>query len=79
MEMKVARKVNTKAMERVKGMSDSDILSYLNDSTMALGVALDMWQHHSAPSSEVTIAVDAIVALWCEAESRSLVTREMVR
>lgn len=72
MEMKVARRIDTRAYKRVKGMSDSEILSYLNDSSMSLGVALDMWRHHNAPANEVTLAVDAIVALWTEAERRGI-------
>lgn len=72
MDMRVARRIDTRAYERVKGLSDTQILSYLNDSSMSLGIALDMWRHHNAPANEVTLAVDAIVALWTEAERRGI-------
>lgn len=70
--MRIARRIDNRARRRVEGMSDSEIKSYLNDTSMSLGVALDMWNHHHAPSDEVTLAVDALVALWTEAERRGL-------
>lgn len=75
MELRVARRIDNRARSRVQGLSDSEVVSYLHDSTMSLGVALDQWHHHSAPSDEVTLAVDAIVALWTEAEERGLSDR----
>ena len=72
MEMRVARRIDNRARNRVEGLSNSEIISYMNDSAMSLGVSLDMWQHHNAPAEEVTLAVDAIVALWTEAERRGL-------
>ena len=72
MELRVARQVDVRALNRVRSMSDSAIRNYLNDSSMSLGVALDMWNHHNAPSDEVTMALDALIALWTEAERRGL-------
>lgn len=74
MEMRVARRIDNRARSRVQRLSDSELRSYLHDSTMSLGVALDQWHHHNAPPAEVTMAVDAIVALWTEAEERGLAT-----
>jgi len=72
MVMRVSRVIDERARKRVLSMDSSTIKSYLSETTMSLNIALDAWTYHGAPSEEVTMAVDALVALWTEVESRKL-------
>jgi hypothetical protein len=63
---------NSTAVSRVKTLSDGQLAPYMDNAVMGLGQALDGWRFHSAPRIEVERAIDAIVALWDEIESRNL-------
>ena len=61
-----------KMLARAKKVDTSQLLIWLDNSVMGLGIALDRWRYHDAPSGEASMALEAVVAIWHELQARGL-------
>lgn len=66
------RRITQASRRRASTMNSEELASYMDNSLMSLGTALDQWRFKSGPASEVALSLDALMALWNEVELRGL-------
>lgn len=73
MGMKVSRNIDPKAYSRAQMLDSPSLLQYFDHCVLALNSSFDRFRSaEEAPGEEVTMCVDAVVALWTEIENRGL-------
>lgn len=60
-----------KISARIKKMTTSEVISWLDNSIVNLGQNFDNWRYKDLPEVEVTNSLTAVVALWDELIERS--------
>ena len=62
--------VEPNVLKRVETIPSQDLAVWFESSTSALGVVYDQWVHHDGPEEEVTVALQALNAMWQEMRER---------
>jgi hypothetical protein len=70
MEDVALRKIDMRYMKRAEKVPTSDVGEHLDSIAISLHRALDSWRHSDGSIEDVTLCVDALVALWSVVESR---------
>jgi hypothetical protein len=71
MSTKITRDINGQYLKRADSVDTAQVGSYMESIAISLHEAIDNWRFHSAPVSEVSTYVDALVAMWTSVERRS--------
>lgn len=66
----VARKIDPAYVKRAKGIDPSSAPDHLDSIAVTLHQAIDSWRFHNGPAEDVSLCVDALVALWSVMENR---------
>jgi hypothetical protein len=66
----VGRVIDAKYIKRAEGIDPRQVPEHLDSVAVALHQALDAWRFHDGPAEDVTLCVDALVALWSVTEHR---------
>jgi len=64
------RQINPSYIKRAESIHPSDAPAHLDSIAISLHQALDNWRHNGGPADEVTLCIDAMVALWTVVERR---------
>lgn len=65
------RFIDLSYMRRASSLDRSQVPEHLDSIAISLHQALDSWRYHNGPEEDVTLCVDALVALWSVVEQRS--------
>lgn len=66
----VGRTIDVKYMKRAEGIDPRQVPDHLDSVAVSLHQAIDAWRFHDGPAEDVTLCVDALVALWSVTEQR---------
>lgn len=69
--MKIAREINPSHLKRADSVDNSQAGSYMDSIAMSLHQAIDAWRYNNGPMEDVSLCVDALVAMWTSIERRS--------
>lgn len=64
------RKIDPAYIKRARGIDGHQVPEHLDSIAVSLHQALDAWRFHNGSSEDVSLCVDALVALWSVVESR---------
>lgn len=64
------RQIDMRYMKRAEKVPESSVGEHLDSIAISLHRALDDWRHNDGGTEDVTLCVDALVALWSVVESR---------
>lgn len=64
------RKIDLNYIRRAEKLPSNDVGEHLDSIAVSLHRALDGWRHNEGPVEDVTMCVDALVALWSVVERR---------
>ena len=70
MDDSAVRKIDLAYMKRARSLEPHMTGDHMESIAIALHQALDNWRFHDGPSEDVTLCVDAMVALWSVIEDR---------
>lgn len=70
MEDVALRKIDFRYMQRAEAIPDGSVGEHMDSIAISLHRALDDWRHNDGPVEDVTLCVDALVALWSVIETR---------
>lgn len=68
----VTRSIDPNHLKRASKVEDQMVGPYLDSIVLSLHSALDAWRFGKGPSSDVTLALDAFLALYTEADLRGM-------
>lgn len=71
MKTKLSRTIDDAYYKRASSVPTSDVGNYLDSIAVSLHQSIDAWRFRDGPIEDVTMCVDALVALWTSVESRS--------
>lgn len=64
------RKIDPAYIQRARGIDGQNIPDHLDSIAVSLHQALDAWRFHNGSGEDVSLCIDALVALWSVVESR---------
>jgi hypothetical protein len=64
------RKIDMGYLRRAEQIPTSSVAEHLDSIAISLHRSLDAWRHNDGPVEDVTMCIDALVALWSVVESR---------
>lgn len=67
-----SREINPSYIRRAESVSSADAPAHLDSIAISLHQALDNWRYNGGPKDEVTLCLDAMVALWTVVERRQV-------
>lgn len=68
----VERRIDLRYLDRAQKIDKSQVPEHLDSIAISLHQALDSWRYRNGPIEDVSMCVDALVALWSVVEQRSL-------
>lgn len=60
-----------KIPDRVKRLSDTELLNWIDQNIMHFGATFDAWRRDAAPTDFVDESLDSLNILWLEYKSRN--------
>lgn len=70
MKTKLSRDIDPAHYKRANSVPSSEVGSYMDSIAVSLHQSLDAWRYHNGSIDDVTLCVDALVALWTSIENR---------
>ena len=67
---KAYRAIDSQYLRRAEKVPPHEVGTYLDSICVSLHQAVDAWRFHEGSPDEVTLCVDALVALWSVEENR---------
>lgn len=64
------RKIDLNYIKRAEKLPEGSVGEHLDSIAMSLHRSLDSWRYSDGPVEDVTMCVDALVALWSVVENR---------
>lgn len=61
---------NSSILSRIDGIPSSELQVWFETTLGGLGVVYDQWLRHGGPDQEVTLAIQALTAMWIEMQNR---------
>jgi len=69
----INREIDPEYLRRAEGIDPRQVPEHLESIAISLHQALDAWRYHNSGTEDVTLCIDAFVALWSVVEQRDTI------